>query len=64
MWPVCSYHRRVPMIEFKRRTDDAGGPENGWRPTLETWIAFALIAAIVACFTLVIPSLSHAAILR
>ena len=51
------------MIELKRRPDDEGDRQDSWRPTLETWIAFALIAAIVACFTLVIPSLSHAAIL-
>jgi hypothetical protein len=51
------------MIEFKRRADDEGPTEAPWRPTLRTWIVFAFIAAIVACFTLTIPSLSNAAIL-
>jgi hypothetical protein len=48
-------------IEFKRPPHDPDEPKGPWRPSLETWIAFALIAAIVAFLTLKIPSLSHAA---
>jgi hypothetical protein len=54
----------VPIIEFKRRADDEGDTRGQWRPTWQTWVVFAFIAAIVACFTLTIPSLSHAAILH
>jgi len=48
-------------IEFKRPPHEEDEPEGPWRPSLETWIAFAFIAAIVACFTLMLPSLSNAA---
>ena len=51
-------------IEIKRQPREDGDSSFTWRPTWQTWIVMIFIAVIVLCFTLTIPSLSHAAVLR
>jgi hypothetical protein len=52
-------------IEIKRPPREDGKSSSfTWRPTLQTWLVLALIAAFIVCFMFTIPSLSHAAILH